>query len=306
MNTCNQNEQSVVIGTGGVCTNLESKTKALFLVANDFKATYDQITTKTGWNTLVKEKKIVPLYEIYELANANTEATYFETGNFKYETNKAVKTITAELYLSLCAHTSLASYENSKYNRIIEVTESNEIVLVKKFEDGDGEQATSFLQPYYTGQLIKSFFVGIRNSATKDKSPFTPLKITYDNYDELEKYGVIIKPDTVFDVIADVEKIVNLSVENYVNADGDFVLKVSKSCTQSGLAGLTGVNISVKLNNVAEVVILTDNGSGLYTLALTSGNPFPNGNHVFSTVGVIEVGGLLYEILPTTLFTAFN
>lgn len=306
MDTCNKNEQSVVIGTSGVCTNLEAKTRALYLVDDSLKATYEQITTKSGWDTLIKSKKIIPLYEIYELANANTDATYYETGNFKYETSKAVKTITAELYLSLCAHASLSSYENSSYNRIIEVTHNNEIVLIKKYEEADGGVSTDFNKPYYTGQLIKSFFVGIRNSATKDKSPFTPLTITYDNYEELEKYGVIVKPDNTFDVVAEVDGIVNLKVESYVNSDGDFELKVLQSCTDNGLTGLITSNVILTLDGTEEDVTLTDKGNGLYSLALTSGDPFTNGSHLLSTNGVIEINGILYEILPTTLITSFN
>jgi len=307
MSDCNLNEQNIIIGTDGVCTNLEGKTRALYLVKDDFKATLNEITTKQGWKDLVKAKKIIPLYEIYELANANKEATYFETGNFKYETGKAVKGVNAELYLSICAHRALKSYENSEYKRIIEVTERNEIVALKRYEDSDGEIATGFSDPYYTGQSLKSFFVGIRNSATKDKSPFTPLQITYSDFEELENYGIILKPASGFDVVTDVDGIVNINLESYVNDEGDFVIKTKKSCTSNGLLGLTSSNLILKNSSgVTQSILLVSVGDGVYTVALTSGVAFPNGYYTIETNGVIEIDGIMYEILPTQLFTSFN
>jgi len=83
--------------------------------------------TVADWKTAIQAKNLVPLFPVYELADASTEDTKFESGSFSKVTAKGVEKITFECYLSVCAYAALKSYENSgKYAELFEYNEDGD------------------------------------------------------------------------------------------------------------------------------------------------------------------------------------
>lgn len=83
--------------------------------------------TVAAWKAAIQDKSLVPLFPVYELADASTEDTKFESGSFSKVTSKGVEKITFECYLSVCAYAALKSYENSgKYAELFEYNEDDD------------------------------------------------------------------------------------------------------------------------------------------------------------------------------------
>lgn len=133
-----------------------------------------------AWKADRDLKKIIPLYEIEELAVADTEDTFFE-GNSKYKTKNGKKIRTFNCFVGLCSHNALTSYNNKKM-RVYEFTDAQEI----KGTTPDGVKVK--------GQLV-TITVGKRIDAMPDKPAHTPITLEYADYKEFENNGVIVKPD---------------------------------------------------------------------------------------------------------------
>jgi hypothetical protein len=142
-------------------------------------ATVTEAKSLAAWKADRDEKKIIPLYEIEELAVADTEDTFFE-GNSKYKTKNGKKIRTFNCFLGLCSHDALTSYNNKKM-RVYEFTDAQEI----KGTTPDGVKVR--------GQLV-TITVGKRVDAMPDKPAYTPVTLEYADYKEFENNGVILKP----------------------------------------------------------------------------------------------------------------
>lgn len=142
-------------------------------------ATLAAAKTLATWKADIDLKKIIPLFEIEELAVADTEDTFFE-GNSKYKTKNGKKIRTFNCFLGLCSHDALTSY-NGKKMRIYEFTDAQEI----KGTTPDGVKVK--------GQLV-TITVGKRIDAMPDKPAHTPVTLEYADYKEFENNGVIAKP----------------------------------------------------------------------------------------------------------------
>jgi hypothetical protein len=142
-------------------------------------ATVADAKTLATWNADRDLKKIVPLFEIEELAVADTEDTFFE-GNSKYKTKNGKKIRNFNCFLGLCSHDALTSY-NGKKMRVYEFTDAQEI----KGTTPDGVKVK--------GQLV-TITVGKRIDAMPDKPAHTPVTLEYSDYKEFENNGVILKP----------------------------------------------------------------------------------------------------------------
>jgi hypothetical protein len=142
-------------------------------------ATVTEAKSLAAWKADRDEKKIIPLYEIEELAVADTEDTFFE-GNSKYKTKNGKKIRTFNCFLGLCSHDALTSYNNKKM-RVYEFTDAQEI----KGTTPDGVKVR--------GQLV-TITVGKRVDAMPDKPAHTPVTLEYADYKEFENNGVILKP----------------------------------------------------------------------------------------------------------------
>lgn len=142
-------------------------------------ATVVAAKTLATWKADVDLKKIIPLYEIEELALADTADTYFE-GNSKYKTKNGKKIRTFNCFVGLNSHNALASYNNKKM-RVYEFTDAQEV----KGTTPDGIKVR--------GQLV-TIEVGKRIDAMPDKPAHTPITLSYSDYKEFENNGVILKP----------------------------------------------------------------------------------------------------------------
>lgn len=175
---------SAQINTGSVKECLEGLTTKLYLALKFQRFdTLDDLKDQAKWNAAILIKDIVPLFDVYEVASDNTEATKYETGNFVYTTKKEIKKLVAESYLSICSHRALKSYENSDYTQVYEVTENKEILAVW---DDDGIKVK--------GQDLSNFDVHIRERPTNDKPAFSMITATFRDFEEFEEKGIIVKP----------------------------------------------------------------------------------------------------------------
>jgi len=261
--------------TGQEC--LESVTTKFILTKGDFKFnSVADFGNKAKYDEAILAGEIAPLADVYEFANANTEASFYESLNFKKETAKAVKVYNAEAYLSLCSHSILKSYENSDFVRVFEVTQDGFIIGVLQ---ADGS---------VRGQLMKSFDVGIRNSATKDKVPFTPIVVTFADYEELEDNPVIVDPD--FNPNMDLGGIqeVRLNIDSATATK--IVINPTTYCGGQFISGLTDTNLEfLKADGSVQTIASVTEDSTAETITL-SGTSFVAGE--VRIKGLVDVNGL--------------
>lgn len=174
---------SNLLNTGASAQCLEAVTNKLVVAKSAFRFdTLADFQDKAQWDAAIQSKDIVPLYEVYEVADDNEEANFYESGNFRRQTEKEVKKMTCESYLSICSHRALKSFEGSDYTQVFEITENGECIAVY---DDDGIKVK--------GQDITDFDVSIRNRPTPDKPAYTTVTITYRDFNELEEKGIIDK-----------------------------------------------------------------------------------------------------------------
>ena len=274
-------ETSAQLNTGTVKECLEGLTTKLFLGhANQRFDSIDDFKDIIVWKALIETKEIVPLYNVYEVASDNTDANKYETGNFVYTTKKEIKKMTSESYLSLCSHRALKSFENSDYTLVYEVTEQGEILGVW---DTDGVRVK--------GQDISNFDVSIRERPTNDKPAFSMTTITYRDFEELEDYGVIIKPSWDPNTL---NGIFSLEIEIVSASTTELVFKVLSSCGSNYYNDLLEADLLV--NDAAGDPITTTgliNASNVYTLSSAA---FVTGT--LQTTDVIDKGEVSVEAVP--------
>lgn len=177
---CNKEEQKVR-NTGALEQCIEGVTVRYALAPNDQEfASVQSFRTLADWNAAIALKKIIPLYEVEELAAADTEDTNWE-GNSTYLTKTGKKIRTHNEMLGLCSHSALASY-NNKVMRLYEFTDNQEVVGVTS----DGIKVK--------GQRVK-VKVGKRMDSMPDKPAYTPVTLEFADHKEKENGGVVVKTD---------------------------------------------------------------------------------------------------------------
>ena len=133
--------------------------------------------TVASWKAAIAAKNLVPLFDVYEVADASTEDTFFESGNFKKRTDKGVEILTFECYLSVCAYAALKSYqENAEYLEVFEFNQDNDYSGVY---DADGVRVR--------GRKIKSLRVD-RKRATKEKPAYVMGEIIFDDIELFRQF----------------------------------------------------------------------------------------------------------------------
>lgn len=270
---------SEVLNTGIDSHCLESITTKLVLAKDGFVFdTKDDFKNKVKWDEAILAKNLAPLYDVYELQSADEEATFFTSGSYKRQTKKAVKVLTCESYCSLYAHKVLKSYEDSSYNHVFEITENGEVIGVFN-ELGK-----------IKGQDLTSFIVGIRTRPTPDKPPYSPITVTYRDYDELENNGYITSvgfdPNTL-------DGVFSLVLMQTAIAAQQIQFKALYAGGSKTYGGLLQANMKLtddNNNNLAIDDMSYNAQTGVYTLdsaALADG--------YLSTNGVVTIGGLMFE-----------
>jgi len=247
-------------------------------------ATVTAAKTLATWKADVDLKKIVPLYEIEELAIGDTEDTYFE-GNSKYKTKNGKKIRTFNCMIGVNSHAALASY-NGKTMRLYEFTDAQEIKGVTP----DGVKVR--------GQLV-TIEVGKRIDSMPDKPAYTPVTLTYSDYKDFEKNAVIIKPtwshievNGIFDAKLVVVSSSAASVK-FKALTGDALDPVT-SLTDTDVTFKTAAGVAVTHSFVAA------DANGVYEL---TGTGFVTGN-VVNLNGVVIQTEATYESvagLPITV-----
>jgi hypothetical protein len=271
-------ETSSQLNTGTIKECLEGLTTKLYIAhASQRFATLAEFKDMTAWEAAITDKSVVPLFNVYEVASANTDAVIYETGNFVYTTKKEIKKMTSESYLSLCSHRALKSFENSEYTQIYEVTEAGEILGVF---DTDGVKIK--------GQDITNFDVAIRERPTNDKPAYSMVTITFRDFDELEDNGVIVK--TTWDPNM-LNGIFQLQLQVITQTATEITFKAVASCGANNYNTLTDADmLLLDAAGEAQVISAMTNLNNVYTItgvALVSGT--------LGTAGVIETGDTLVE-----------
>lgn len=236
--------------------------------------------TVADWKAAIKAKNLVPLFPVYELADASTEDTKFESGNFSKITAKGVEKITFECYISVCAYAALKSYENSgNFGDLFEFNED---------EDYSGIFASDGVK--VKGRKIKSLTV-TRIRATKDKVPYVKGEITFADKDDVLD-AVIVKSDLSE---TDLEGIFDVELKQVAATSTSIKFTASAGCSGGGalVTSLTASDVVVK--NVAGAVqavsFVVADTNGVYTL---TGTGFAN-DFTVSLDGVVEQTAIMYE-----------
>lgn len=236
--------------------------------------------TVADWKAAIQAKNLVPLFPVYELADASTEDTKFESGSFSKVTAKGIEKITFECYLSACAYAALKSYENSgKYTELFEFNED---------EDYSGIFATDGVK--VKGRKITSIKV-TRIRATKDKVPYVKGEITFADKDDVLN-AVIVKSDLS---ATDLEGIYDVQLSKVSASATEIKFKASAGCSTGSalVTSLLAANIVVKNSAgvVQSVSFVAADPNGVYTL---TGTGFANG-HTVSLNGVVAQTTIMYE-----------
>jgi len=270
-------------GAGSQC--LEAVTVMIYLLKQGFAFdSVEDFKSKTKWEEAVTAKNAVPLYEMYELTPNNTEAVFYESRNFRKETSKAVKITDWEAYLGFCSHSALKSYENSEYSRVVEVTDDGDLIGIYA-PDGIG----------VTGQLLSQFEVGIRVIATSEKPAYSPVTMTYDNYEELEEGAVFVTPD--FNPVTGLEGVFDINITQSGSATSSLVTFTAfAGCNNVVVAGLETIIVLLDDSGIEQAgVAVADVGNGTYTATATasivSGTISTNGVQTLPLWGDLLVEG---------------
>jgi hypothetical protein len=241
-------------------------------------ATAASAKTLADWRTAEANKEIIMLYEIEQLANADTDDTYYEARK-KYKTKNGKKIRTFESHLGACSHRALASY-NGKKMRVYEFTDAQEI----KACTVDGTKVR--------GQLV-TIEVGKMVDATDDKPQYTPVILTYEDYKEFENGPVVLKPTWS-----------HIELQGIFDVQLTLVSASATSIKFKASAGCSGDDVIKAFVN-ADVVLLNGSGiahahsfvaadaDGVYELTGTS---FANGFTV-NLNGVVQKTEATYESL---------
>ncbi len=162
---------------------IESKLQ-IPVLSNGFEfASVADFKTVASWRAAIAAKSLVPLFPVYELADASTEDTKFESGNFSKVTAKGVEIINFECYLSVAAYAAMKSYEElGNYGELFEFNEE---------ADYSGIYAVDGVK--VKGRKITAMSV-TRIRATNDKVPYVKGSITFADKDDVLS-AVIVKSD---------------------------------------------------------------------------------------------------------------
>lgn len=269
---------STPLGTRSGKECLESVTTLIALTKGDFEfASIADAKDLSKVNEAVAAGFLAPLYQLYELTPANTEETFYESGNFKKRTSKALKITTFENYLGLCSHKALKSYQDSDFTRIIEFTEDGDVIAVFDRETGA-----------VRGQKLKDFNVGPRMPATNDKPPYTLVTASYGDYEELENDGIIFEPN--FDANADIDGVYNANITSAGVATATSVIVAVTTCAGAAVVGIAeGDILLLDVNGVEQTVTLAE-VAGVYTL---TGTGLVSGKVILN--GIVAVDSNLYK-----------
>jgi hypothetical protein len=256
--------------TGFKDNSIESKL-LIPVVSNGFQfADIEDFKTVASWRAAIASKAIVPLFPVYELADASTEDTLFESGNFSKVTAKGTEIITFECYLSVAAYAALKSYEElGNYGELFEFN-----------EEGDYSGVFAADDVKIKGRKITSMEV-TRIRATKDKVPFVRGRIVFADKDDV--LGAVLVKGTLED--GNLEGIFDLTLESVSSSSSSLKLKVK--------------NGNTFVNSLEDGDLVVKNASGvaqaISTVVPGSDNVYELTGTGFSTGFTIEIDGVITQ-----------
>lgn len=239
---------------------------------------------KAKWLEAIENKDIVPLFDAFVVTPANTEATNYTAGSFKYQTSPAVKVTTFESYLGFCSHAALKSYAKSEYTQVFEFNNDGSIVGV---DAGPGTGQARKVK----GQELSDLNVGIRTVATAEKPAFSLVTLTYDDYNELEDNAVVVKPTWRH---ADIDGIYDVELTQVGTASATSIkFSATRDCGKTKVTTFVAADIIVRDpdGGVETVTFVAADADGVYTV---TGTGFTTGTTV-EVDGVVAVSEVLYE-----------
>lgn len=247
-------------------------------------ATVTSAKTLATWKDDVDLKKVIPFFELEELAIADTADTKFE-GNKSYTTAFGEKIRTFNMMIGLPSHNAVTSY-NGKTMRIYEFTDKQEIKAVSP----DGVKVR--------GQLV-TIEVGKRIDALKDKPAYTPVTLKYKDFREFENDGHILKPE--WSPIIDVKGILDAVIEIVSASATSVKFKVLENDTKDPITSLETADLPFKTALGVPVThsFVAADPNGVYEF---TGTGFVSGN-VISGNGVLSKVEDSYEILESKAIT---
>lgn len=234
--------------------------------------------TLATWKADVALKKIIPFFELEELAVGDTADTKFE-GNKSYTTAFGEKIRTFNMMIGLPSHNAVSSY-NGKTMRLYEFTDKQEIKAIS----ADGIKVK--------GQLV-TIEVGKRIDALKDKPAYTPVILKYKDFREFENDGHILKPE--WSPVVEVKGIIDAVIEVVSHTATSVKFKVLENDTKDPITSLQDSDVLYK--TAAGVAIthsfVIPDANGVYEL---TGAGFATGD-VLSGKGVLAKVEDSYEVL---------
>lgn len=277
-------KESALKNTGAKEQCLEGLFIKPFLSHPNFEfETFEAAKNKDNWIQAIAQKKIIPLFDVEELASANTEDTLFEGRRKQYVTAKGKKVSTFSSFLSLCSFNALKSY-HAKDMQLFEFTEDGAIKAVHTSTNG------------LKGQSVV-LNIGKRLDATADRPPSVLVTINYKDFNEFEDHGAIIRPDFSGD---DLFGIFDAHIEQVSATATQINVKVTTGCSggDAPISGLTLANFVVK-NAAGQVQTVTfaEGSNGEYIL---TGENIANGFTV-SLNGVVTVEDVSYETVESLI-----
>lgn len=253
---CNNDDTSYA-NTGASEQCLETVTIKTVVAPLDFAFdSIEDVKDQENWDEGIAAKELFPLYDVEELATANTEDTVFEGRNKTYTTAKGKKVTTYNSYLGLCSHAALTTF-NKKEVQLFEFGEDGEI---KAWRGDDGK---------IRGQFV-TLDVGKRVDAMPDKPPYTPVKITYKDFNQFEKKGVILRPNFS---PSDIDGIYDVTLKLVSASATEIKFTASTGCAggSTKVKSLVSADVVVKdLAGATETVsFVAADADGVYTLTGT-------------------------------------
>ena len=233
--------------------------------------------TDAAWIEGIKNKDIIPTYEIDTIADNETAKVEFEGRSTTHLIKDAVAGSVYGFRLSTCSHEALKSLESSGYTDIMRATSDN---YFRCTINADGTVSP---------EDVTYFSVGTQKEATLTEVALTEVSIKYGAYEPSD-----LKAD--FN-LASLEGILDIDFEVVSASSTEVKFKAIDSCSGSVMTSLEAANVQI-LDTDGDVVttsLVSADSSGVYTF---TGTGFTTG-YTIGTVGVTEVLGDLYEGLTT-------
>jgi hypothetical protein len=236
----------------------------------------------SNWKSDVALKKIIPFFELEELAIGDTADTKFE-GNKSYTTAFGEKIRTFNMMIGLPSHNAVSSY-HGKTMRLYEFTDKQEIKAISP----DGVKVK--------GQLV-TIEVGKRIDALKDKPAYTPITLKYKDFREFENDGHILRPE--WSPVVEVKGIIDAVIEVVSRSATSVKFKVLENDTKDPITSLEASDILYKTSAGSAIThsFVIPDANGVYEI---TGTGFVVGD-VLSGNGVLAKVEDAYEVLASVV-----